>query len=146
MHKMRRHLRHMHSKMSLKLNEFRTHQLHKMRRHLRHMDHPLDLLCHPLQLGCSRSEVESSRPGRVDERGGHAFGCSTDETSMTPEYSMPPPNTSIPYEFSTPPSHTFITPAYSTPPSETSPLLRLFRMLKLFPSVGTKVVKHYSTV
>ena len=25
-------------------------------------------------------------------------------------------------------------------------LLRLFRMLKLFPSVGTKVVKHYSIV
>ena len=25
-------------------------------------------------------------------------------------------------------------------------LLRLFRMLKLFPSVGTKVVKHYITV
>ena len=32
--------------------------LHKMRRHLRHMDHPLNLLRHPLQLGCERSEVE----------------------------------------------------------------------------------------
>ena len=27
-----------------------------------------------------------------------------------------------------------------------STLLRLFRMLKLFPSVGTNVVKHYTTV
>ena len=30
---------------------------HKIRRHLRHMDHPLNLIRHPLQLGCSRSEV-----------------------------------------------------------------------------------------
>ena len=32
--------------------------LHKMRRHLRHMDHPSDLVHHPLQLRCSRSEVK----------------------------------------------------------------------------------------